>query len=424
MQSPSPRVSVDSHFSEPEDLWSSRLPEEMRYRAPAYKRVGKSKLWVVNGRNSSKTDEYMRYRRDGELVAVPPLRAEELGAVGEPIDRDDIEGRLRDLDADGVWAETIHPNVGLLLMELEDKEYVARCAEVYNDYIAERFQSDRLYPNALIPLQDLDWAVKEINRVAGMGIHGLEMQLCAPRGRPYYLDMYDPIWSAAQDCGLPIAMHAGTGKSGHTAVRAEEMQATYSAGTDPVNREHSVFAKRTAMAAAGISAGAYQCFETIPHLVAGGVLERFPDLHFVIVETGASWLLYLLDSMDTAWTGLTVQRDVLRTFFRPDGSPVAQSGDDEVFRTWPYPLLPSEYVKRQMHVGFMDDFVALRNRELTGVDSLVWGNDYPHYEGTWPNSDAAIAAQADRAHLNEDERAAIFGGTIAKLYKMRLPATV
>jgi predicted TIM-barrel fold metal-dependent hydrolase len=275
-----------------------------------------------------------------------------------------------------------------------------------------------------VPLQDLDWAVKEINRVAELGIHGLEMPLCAPRGRPYYLDIYDPVWDAAQSCGLPIAMHAGTGKSGHTANRAEEMLAMYSAGTDPTNREHAVFAKRTAMAAAGISSSAYQCFETIPHLVAGGVLERFPDLHFVIVETGASWLLYLLDSMDTAWTGLTVQRDVARTFFKADGSPVAQSADDELFRKWPYPMLPSDYVKRQMHVGFMEDFVALRNREYTGIDCLVWGSDYPHYEGTWPNSEAAISAQADKAGLTEEERAAIFGGTIAKLYKMPLPAAV
>lgn len=424
MPSPSVRVSVDSHFSEPEDLWVSRLPEEMRYRAPAYRRMGRSKLWVVNGMNSSKTDEYQRFRIDGRLVAVPPLKAEDMGAVGEPIDRDDLEGRFRDLDADGVWAETIHPNVGLLLFGIEDTEYLTRCAEIYNDYIAERFQSDRLYPNALIPLQDLDWAVKEINRVASMGIHGLEMPLTAPRGRPYYLDSYDPVWNAAQSCGLPIAMHAGTGKSGHTANRAEEMLAMYSAGTDPNNREHAVFAKRTAMSAAGLSASAYQCFETIPHIVAGGVLERFPDLHFVIVETGASWLLYLMDSMDAAWTGSTVQRDVKRTFFKPDGSPVAQSADDELFRTWPYPMLPSEYVKHRIHVGFMDDYVALRNRELTGIESLVWGSDYPHYEGTWPNSDAAIEAQARKANLSDEERAAIFGGTIARVYNMRLPATV
>ncbi len=53
---------------------------------------------------------------------------------------------------------------------------------------------------------------------------------------------------------------------------------------------------------------------------------------------------------------------------------------------WPYPLTPSEYVKRQFHVSFQDDPVAVACRHITGLSTIVWGNDYPHAEGTFRGS--------------------------------------
>lgn len=410
-------VSVDSHFAEPEDLWTSRLPEDLQYRAPAYRRVNdQTKLWVANGRVISKTDEYRRYYREGTPVAVSPLLAgDELSS--EPIERDDLEGRWRDMEVEGVWAETIHPNVGLFLFDMEDVAFHVRCAQIYNDYVAERFDHKRLLPNALIPVQDVDAAVKEIKRVAELGIRGLELPLTAPEGRPWFLDLYDPIWQAATDVGLPIAMHAGTGNTGGFAARATtEGDLVRTAG----NRQRALISKRTALGGFGTMLMA-SCYETMAHLVGGGVLERFPDLHFFLVETGASWLAFVLDSMDTAWTGATVGREVNRTFFKLDGSPVTQFAEDELFKTWPHPLLPSEYVKRQIHVGFMDDYVALRNREITGTDCLVWGNDYPHYEGTWPESRAALTNMVAKSELSVSEQSEIFGGTVATIYGIQMP---
>ena len=53
---------------------------------------------------------------------------------------------------------------------------------------------------------------------------------------------------------------------------------------------------------------------------------------------------------------------------------------------WPYPLMPSEYVQRQFHVSFQDDPVAVACRHITGLSTIVWGNDYPHAEGTFRGS--------------------------------------
>ena len=53
---------------------------------------------------------------------------------------------------------------------------------------------------------------------------------------------------------------------------------------------------------------------------------------------------------------------------------------------WPYPLKPSDYVRRQIHVSFQDDPVAVAARHITGLTTIIWGNDYPHAEGTFRHS--------------------------------------
>jgi hypothetical protein len=86
---------------------------------------------------------------------------------------------------------------------------------------------------------------------------------------------------------------------------------------------------------------------------------------------------------------------------------------------WLYPLTPSEYVKRQFHVQFQDDPVAVACRHITGVPTLLWGNDYPHAEGTFRGSQELIKTLF--ADVPDDERAAILGGTLGKLLGFKAP---
>jgi predicted TIM-barrel fold metal-dependent hydrolase len=97
-----------------------------------------------------------------------------------------------------------------------------------------------------------------------------------------------------------------------------------------------------------------------------GVLERHPDLDVVLVEVNGGWL---------AWT-----MQVLDEYYR-------------AHRSWSKPQLaelPSEYIKRQIHATFQSDHVAIANVPLTGTDCLMWGNDYPHPEGTHPYSNKVL----------------------------------
>ncbi len=87
---------------------------------------------------------------------------------------------------------------------------------------------------------------------------------------------------------------------------------------------------------------------------------------------------------------------------------------------WPYPLTPSEYVQRQFHVSFQDDPVAVACRHITGVSTIVWGNDYPHAEGTFRGSRELIerlfrrprrrAGRHDRRHPRRAPRVQRAGG--------------
>ena len=130
--------------------------------------------------------------------------------------------------------------------------------------------------------------------------------------------------------------------------------------------------------------------QLICELIGGGVPERYPDLHFSLIEFNAHWLASLVGGMDKCW--VTGHRPGRRLVARPLGRhPPAddQPNMAQLFRLnekWPYPLMPSEYVQRQFHVQFQDDPVAIACRHITGVSTIVWGNDYPHAEGTFRGS--------------------------------------
>jgi hypothetical protein len=86
---------------------------------------------------------------------------------------------------------------------------------------------------------------------------------------------------------------------------------------------------------------------------------------------------------------------------------------------WPLPLKPTEYVQRQIHVQFADDPTAVKARHITGLTTIMWGNDYPHAEGTFRGSQELIKTLF--ADVPDDERAAILGGTLGKLLGFKAP---
>ncbi|OHV27086.1 amidohydrolase [Parafrankia soli] len=407
-------VSVDGHIVEPHDLFLTRLPKHLRDRA-----VWEEDLKIQPLGEDGRTD----FRK----LHTPGFEGWTNSAYPH-FDGSPNTGRpdriLDDMDSEGVWAQVMHPNLSFFGLYSDDHELSMAHARVYNDYVAETFglHRARIAPTAPIPMTDVDDAVAEIERAAGLGLRAILLPAVSPV--PYHARELDRVWAAAQANGMVVTFHVATGgvkasRKASPTLRGlmQTVQTQSQELTDDLVVDRIVFAAtQQSLAPQHILAS----------LVGGGVTERFPDLHFVLVEFNANWLVSFMAAMDKAWTlGIGQDRDFWVGIWDNDRAEDDQPGMAQVFRLnerWPYPLRPSEYVQRQIHVSFQEDPIALACRHITGLSTLVWGVDYPHPEGTFRRTREAIADQF--RDVNAADRAAILGGTTARLFGLEIPVAV
>jgi predicted TIM-barrel fold metal-dependent hydrolase len=406
-------VSADAHYVEPTDLFLTRLPKHLRELA----------VWEEDFEIEPLGDDgypyfrklhtpgfegwtYARYRHhDGSPQTGDPARI------------------VEDLDTEGIHATLMHPNHALFGLYTHDHHELAIAhARVYNDYVADVFAPyrDRVITTFPVPLSDLDDAVVEIERVAALGARAIILPATSPI--PYSSRALDRVWAAAETNRLLVAFHVATGGVKVSQAAAPTLQgliATVAAQKHEVLDDEVIVGRLTS--ATSMAPMAPQ--RIVTSLVGSGVTERFPDLHFLLVEFNAHWLVSTMAAMDKAWTlGVGQFRDWWAGTWDDDRAADDQPNMQQIFRLnerWPYPLAPSEYVRRQIHVSFQEDPVAIACRHVTGVSTLVWGADYPHAEGTFTHSRAAIDAQF--GGVERDARAAIVGGTLGGLLGLEAP---
>ena len=370
-------ISADSHLNEPQELYE-RLPAEYRERAPHIEKGDDGRRYMmmegqppmpIEAPNPLSEDDMRRYwREEGD---------DDVGRVyfrGAGID---VDLRLRDQDLDGVSAEIIYPHGIFTTFASPDPEFQMVMARLFNDYYHEIFAAhqDRLVVSAVLPLIDVEAAIVEAERVAGLGFRSVSIPMNMAT-RPYNLPVFEPFWSAIEDFELVLGLHTFT-----FADPSPEGAPPIATGPGADLAENTVY-----MAAA---------MNPLCYLVASGVLERHPKLKFVLVECGIGWLAWVLQTLDQ----MQKKRHM-----------------------WIEPRLElraSEYFRRQGGITFTDDEVGLRNRDLTGIDCLLWGNDYPHDEGTFPHSREAI--ERNFAGVPEAEKRQILAGNAERMYGLQLP---
>ncbi len=396
-------VSADGHVLEPPDLFKTRLPRQLRDRG----------VWEedfeVEPMERGGAKVFRRLHTPGFDGWTISRYRQTSGRMPEG----DPEHIIEDMAIDGVDVQVMHPNLSLFGLYSDDHELSMGHARVYNDYILERFAPhfSRLAPTAPIPLTDISEAVTEIERVAAGGFRAILLPATPPVH--YYSRDLDPVWASAQANGLQIFFHTQTG-----GVKVNDPSST----TLKVVMENAqqVNQPMTEKSAAKrmITQAIYSTIvpqQIICELIGGGVPERYPLLHFALIEFNAHWLASLVGAMDKCWvTGIGQDADWWLGVWDDARPSTDQPNMAQLFRLnekWPYPLTPSEYVKRQFHVSFQDDPVAVASRHISGVSTIVWGNDYPHAEGTFRGSRELIARQF--AGVPDDERAAMLGGTLA-----------
>ncbi len=373
-------IDVDSHVSEPADLWTSRVASKWGDAVPHIKNMGGKDIWFIGDTLVLPVGTVAIAGYDGTLPEFPDTMDDIPPGAHLP------EARLAYLDEEGLHAQVLYPNVGGFgsgaFLKMKEPELMLDCVRAYNDFLIEWCATDpnRLVPVMATPFWDVDASVKEIERCAAMGHRGVLFG-SQPQsfGEPPLAEKHwDPIWAAAQAAGLPISFHIGSGAewdlggAGDIGTRAQ-------------------FAR--------VGANAFiENEKCLADVIFGGVCHRFPDLKFVSVESGIGWLIFVLEAFDWQWSNAGIHKE------HPE-----------------YDLLPSEYFKRQIYGCFWFEEHGLAKALELYPDNILYETDYPH-----PTS-MSVGPQSMAVHPREyasrvldgiDEAAVekVLHGNAAKLY--------
>ena len=207
--------SADSHIVEPFDLWTNALGAKHGELLPQEV----SHCNGVDGKYFYTGIEYI------QMADLDPTDTADSGADSTGLDPEledkvmrtnsDPALRLELMDLDGVAAEFITSTWMLFSMRIPDMEVVRDCCSVYNDWVAEYCSHDpkRLIASAMIAMEDVDWAVAELEKAAKKNMGGAVIYCdTKPHMLPYRHKHYDRFWAAAQDLNMPVMLHIVTGQ--------------------------------------------------------------------------------------------------------------------------------------------------------------------------------------------------------------------
>jgi predicted TIM-barrel fold metal-dependent hydrolase len=362
--------SADGHVVEPSNLFEEGVPPSLRR----------------HGLRSEKLDGMLLSYAGDRVTMRRPLEAgaPRLGPDGEPFGRPDRRGnreldwRRKDMELDGVDAEILFPSLGLTAFMIENPEAELATAQVYNDWHHDlaKDHTDTFVRCGILPVRDTDNTVLEMERLAALGFTtAMIPSIIDPAsGLPQYTSAYwDPVFDAAQRLNLAFSLHTGTGRYDVRSFRGP--------------------------GGAVMNYGIQSCdgWVTIMAMVSGGLLDRFPGVHVVVIEGGASWLAPLAERMDEVYVAHA-------NFVQPKLS-----------------IMPGEIIKRQVHCSFQTDRAGIMSRVVTGTAAMLWGADYPHHEGTFPRSRHVTAHLFDGIDICDQDKADILGGNAARLYRLNRP---
>jgi predicted TIM-barrel fold metal-dependent hydrolase len=332
-------IDVDTHVTEPRDVWTARVSRKWGDLVPHIVRDATGKdVWMVGDQVLIAAGISAIAGFDGELPDHPATLED--CCPGSH----DARERLRYMDQEGIWAQVLYPNVGGFgsggFLRLREPELMLECVRAYNDFLLDWAGADprRLVPVMATPFWDVPAAVKEIERSAARG-HRAVLFGSQPQdfGQPRLTDRHwDPIWAAAQDAGLSISFHIGSGKV-----------------DDLLEGGAGIGVK------AGLARGCSLLFfdnqRCIADLIFGGLCHRFPRLKFVSVESGAGWIPAMLDTFDWQWENNWVRSE------HPE-----------------YDLKPSEYFRRQIYACFWFEESGIMDSLQLYPDNMLYETDYPH----------------------------------------------
>lgn len=352
------RISADCHIDLiwlPPDLFTSNARAELKERMPHVTESEHGPMWVSKkgarfGLQNGMGSAGRRYV-PGQIHRSDRMAEQGLYDDGKNGIRriTEPELRIKDQDLDGVQAEVIYGILGAA-MRLQDDEAATEVMRIYNAWLADFCDThpERFAGLACIPNHDVELALAELERVIGRGgLRGIEVAN-TPDMKALFDPSWEPLWAAAEEARLPVHFHTIGGGLRYDMANMEPLQ------------RRQAFAVSITSFQLGMS-------RILMEVIYGGVLESHPDLKLVIGEAGIGWIPYILEHMDLEW--------------------------EDQFKDLTLTMKPSEYWRRQCYATYQSDPVGIRLLDFLGEGNIMWGSDFPHPDGIWPDSDEFIARE-------------------------------
>ena len=371
-------ISADSHIVEPPDMYAGRIAPKFRDRAPKMERrktpTGREyDAWVIDGLQVGTLGAVMQAGQRFE----DPSQIDFLG-VWEDVRKGgyDPHAMIKENEEDGVWGSCLQPSQGLFWYRLADSELLSAICGAYNDWITDfcKPYPERLKGIGMLNVDDVDEACQELERCKKLGLVGVFIPVSPLPDKPYRHPVYERLWWTAQDADMPLLMHIATNRAG-----VPGCEFTINVGE---------------LTGAGRSTTDHWVRYSLSAMLFAGVFDRYPRLTVGSVEHEAAWIPPWLKQMDFTYR----ERPVFTKGWK------SREG-----------MLPSDYWRRNMFVEFMEDDLGIEMRKHIGVETMLWGSDFPHAESTWPKSQNFLehifagVPEEDRRKITSDNAAKLFG---------------
>jgi len=304
----------------------------------------------------------------------------------------DAHTRDKELDNDGVVGEVIFPDsdsisgttsppfgAGIGATGALEADLAFAGAQAHNRWLAELCADSplRRAGAALVPIVfDVDRSVEMVKAAKDSGLRGgIIIPAMWNEYEPYHHPKYDPVWETCARLEMPVHVHSGP------APRQDYLD------------NMGIY----------VSEVIWWAYRPLRFMLWGGVFERHPELKFVVTESGAFWAPDMLWKMSTQYESVGGAAKIAKQL----GAAI--------------PRNPVEYFDRNCFLGASTlKRLEVGRRYAIGVDNIMWGNDFPHPEGTWPHTAQHLSTTFHDVPVAET--AAMLGGVAANVYNFDLAA--